>query len=315
MAWTSPKTWAAAEVPTAALFNAHVRDNSALLKTSINDDGKFIALSSTYVADLDGSLLTAIVHLAAATEFTAGKNDFGADTSTRIIVPVGTDLFDGSPGNKTAGSIWIEGDYLHHIASNQNEWRFLGTLVGTPGGGAIAGSVWVDTDGAVHYIDADADERKLTSNSAPHTDAAALSGSVWVETYLHSAYTSGAETQWHYDLAHGDDGSGVHGDSHGDSTSSSHADWHHDTAHDDSHGDVAYNDGHVDEYTDYSDDPHYDYSHVDSHWDDPHTDTHGDTAHDDAHGDNHTDVHTDTHTDHNDHADYAHEDVPESVGT
>lgn len=27
MAWTSPRTWASGEVPTAAIFNSHVRDN------------------------------------------------------------------------------------------------------------------------------------------------------------------------------------------------------------------------------------------------------------------------------------------------
>lgn len=312
MAWTAPKTWTA-EVVTAAMFNEQIRDNLAVLKTSINDDGKFIAFSSSYLADLSGTNLTGVVRLAAATEFTAGKNNFNAGTA-RVVVPVGTDLFDGTAGNKTAGSVWVEGDYLHHIASNQNEWRFLGTFVSTPGGGAISGSVWVDSDGAVHYIDADGDERKLTSNSAPHTDAAAVSGSVWVETYLHSAYTSGAETQWHNDLAHGDDGTGVHGDAHGDSTSSSHADWHHDTAHTDSHSDTPYYDYSDYAYTDYWDYIHMD-DHTDNHTDISHSDSHGDVAHDDAHGDWHVDTHTDTHTDHNDHADYAHEDVPESMGT
>jgi hypothetical protein len=38
-AWTTPKTWDSINPPTAAEFNAHIRDNLTLLKTSINDDG------------------------------------------------------------------------------------------------------------------------------------------------------------------------------------------------------------------------------------------------------------------------------------
>lgn len=39
MAWTSPRTWVAAETVTALLLNTHVRDNLNLLKTWIRDDG------------------------------------------------------------------------------------------------------------------------------------------------------------------------------------------------------------------------------------------------------------------------------------
>lgn len=39
MAWTTPRTWNAGEVVTAALMNLHVRDNLNVLKTSIWDDG------------------------------------------------------------------------------------------------------------------------------------------------------------------------------------------------------------------------------------------------------------------------------------
>ncbi len=33
MAWSTPRTWVAGETPTAAQFNAHVRDNLTALST------------------------------------------------------------------------------------------------------------------------------------------------------------------------------------------------------------------------------------------------------------------------------------------
>ena len=39
MAWTTPRTWVAAETTTAALMNTHVRDQFNILKTRIDDDG------------------------------------------------------------------------------------------------------------------------------------------------------------------------------------------------------------------------------------------------------------------------------------
>lgn len=39
MSWTTPRTWVAGEIVTAALLNTHVRDNESVLKTNINDDG------------------------------------------------------------------------------------------------------------------------------------------------------------------------------------------------------------------------------------------------------------------------------------
>lgn len=39
MAWTTPRTWSPGETVTAALMNAHVRDNMNVLKTNIADNG------------------------------------------------------------------------------------------------------------------------------------------------------------------------------------------------------------------------------------------------------------------------------------
>jgi hypothetical protein len=316
MAWTAPKTWSASEVATAALFNAHIRDNFTVLKTSINDSGKITALSTTYVADLSGTLLTGLVNPVAANEFTAGKQNFGAGTTTRFVLPTGVDLFDGAAGNKTAGSVWVEGDYLHHVASNQNEWRFLGTLVGSPAG-AVVGSVWFES-AELHYVDSTGEERRIVgTTSGMHSDAAAVTGSVWAETYVHFVGSGVQETQGHDDVAHSDV-PGSHSDSHGDVAYSdvAHSDNHGDTAHTDSHGDVAHDDQHSDFYIDESVEPPHVDIHGDSHGDTAHTDSYGDVGHYDAHSDaGHVDVpHTDTHADDPGHQDSAHQDAPENIG-
>lgn len=316
------RTWVNGEVVTAALMNEHLRDKLTRFKTPFNDDGKLVALSSSYVADLSGSALTGLLRLALDNEISAGKQNFQAGAATRVVIPVGTDKFAGAAGNKTAGSIWVEGDYLHHVSDVKNEWRYLGDVVSTPGGGALPGSVWVDTDDLVHYLDASGVERKLASSSSPHTDAAAVTGSAWVETYLHGISTGGVERQYHNDVAHSD--GSEHGDTtHLDTHSDSHTNSHSDTAHSDSHGDShtdTHSDTHLDEpHEDHDDSPvHEDIGHTDSgysdHGDVAHDDSHSDTAHSDSHSDSHSDTHSDSHTDHTDHGDAAHTDAPESIG-
>lgn len=57
MAWSSPRTWHAAETVTAVLMNLHLRDNLNILKTPITDAGKIVALSAAYLDDLSGDHL------------------------------------------------------------------------------------------------------------------------------------------------------------------------------------------------------------------------------------------------------------------
>jgi len=329
VAWTTPRTWAAGDVPTASTgspaLNAQVRDNMLVLKTPIDDNGKFRALTSSYLADLSGANLTGVGYLAASSTYTAGNQDFGAGGGSRIRLPVGTDKFAGSAGNKTAGSAWVEGDDLHVVASTQHEWYYTGTSLGSPAG-ALTGSCWVDTDDLVHYVDASGVERSVAA-AASHVDTAARSGSAWVDTdsHLHWVGTSGQEWDGHTDVA-------AHSDSHSDVA-------HSDVAHDDTHGDVAHSDAHGDDaHSDsHSDVAHSDVAHSDFHLDNasPHADTHGDLAHSDvthsdshvdsahndfhndtAHTDDHSDVaHSDSHTDsHGDHTD-THGDQPTDLGT
>lgn len=49
MGWTTPRTWSPGETVTAALMNAHVRDNLTVLKTNIADNGD-IDISSQLAA-------------------------------------------------------------------------------------------------------------------------------------------------------------------------------------------------------------------------------------------------------------------------
>ncbi len=62
MAWTSPRTWVAGELITAAIMNAHVRDNLLILKDPISDDyltneGADYTTTSTSFVDVDATNL------------------------------------------------------------------------------------------------------------------------------------------------------------------------------------------------------------------------------------------------------------------
>lgn len=91
MAWTTPKTWYASELVKQGDLNAQIRDNMLVLKTSIDNNGKITALSSTYLANLSGTNLTGVAKLASSNSFTAGTHNFNAGSGTRVILPVGAD--------------------------------------------------------------------------------------------------------------------------------------------------------------------------------------------------------------------------------
>lgn len=91
MAWTSPKTWVSGELVTDEDMNAQLRDNLLILKTSIDNNGKIVALSSTYFASLDGSALTGLLRTGVGNDITAGKQNFNGGATTRLVIPVGAD--------------------------------------------------------------------------------------------------------------------------------------------------------------------------------------------------------------------------------
>ena len=91
MAWTSPRDWVADELVTETVLNVHLRDNLNFLKTSIDDTGKIVALSATYLADLSGTNLTGVAKLASDNLYTAGVHNTGSGASARLKIPVGAD--------------------------------------------------------------------------------------------------------------------------------------------------------------------------------------------------------------------------------
>jgi hypothetical protein len=284
VAWTAPATWSNGSVPTAADLNAQLRDNLLLLKTSLTDSGKLAALSSSYVANLSGTNLTGVALLAAANSYTAGRQDL---SEARVVLPVGADK------GSDPGDLWVEGDDLHYFDEGGTEYRYQGVSVGACVG--TVGSLWVDDDAAIHYVDASGVERKCPSTSALHVDGAAFDGSLWDEgDYFHWTYLLGAEYEGHAD-AHTD------GTVHTDTSYSDHNDVAHaDVSHADvGHGDYAYSD-----HTDHTDSPvHADVGGYSDHNDAAYQDT----AHDDTTHSDHTD---NAHADHSDHGDVAHQDQP-----
>lgn len=314
MAWTAPRTWVASEVVTAAILNTHLKDNLAVLKTGRDATGRITDISSTTFASLSGLNITGLAVVASGNAFTGGRHRHQA--ASRVRVPVGTDKWEDLGGGQRRGC-WVEGDYFHHIASNQTtEYRYLGELLGSPAG-AMVGSVWIE--GAyLHYIDSSGEERRCLSagNASPHTDVQAIAGSVWVETFVHWIREAGqVEDPGHADVAHSD--GTVHNDTHGDSHTDSHSDTGHADSHGDGHTDNHQDQAHVDDHEDVT---HTDggHEHQDAHIDIPHADDHGDDhsdSHTDAaHADTHTDTHSDNpHVDHNDHGDSVHLDQPTVV--
>jgi len=303
MSWTTPRTWVDGEVTTAAQFDAHIRDNLTVLKVTRNAEGRLIELSSTTIEDLTAPD-KGMAGVGSNNNFTGGSTKFSG--AGRLVLPVGADKYVSYPFGLRSG-FWVEGDYLHHVQSDQTtEWHYLGEYVSTPAG-AVPGSIWVEGN-YLHYIDADGDERRcLSAGVTGHADAAAVGGSTWVETFVHWIREAGAlECPGHADVAHADgsehnDGHGdlAHADSHADS---GHADSHTDGAHADEHFDVAHADDH-DDHGDTLDTP----NHADEHFDvahgDVHVDYHFDTHADEPHSDDHNDSHTDWHFDHEDYSD------------
>jgi hypothetical protein len=275
------------------MFNTDVRDNTLLLKTPLGDDGRIAALDSTRLADLSGLNVTGLVLFTGAAH-TVGVQRFS--DPARVVLPVGADKWTGTKGVDAAGA-WVEGDYLHHIADDvTSEWRFLGTVVGTPAG-ATVGSFWVEGD-YPHYIDESGVERYVISNSSQHSDAAAVGGSGWIETYVHWIRQSGTqELRGHQDVIHSDSNPHTDHSDHSDSGAHSDSSSHTDTG--SAHGDSTT--PHTDLHQD-----HNDVGHADGHGDVPsaHSDHTDHTDHDD-HSDSGPHSDSSSHSDHTNHADVA----------
>lgn len=172
----------------------------------------------------------------------------------------------------TAGSVWVQGDYLHFAASTTTNYRYLGTFVALRSTGN-AGSMWID--GAnLRYLDSTLNERYLPLGSAstPTGVTSAINGSVWIENNrLNSVEgTTKQKREYHADAPHQD----VHGDT---------AQYHGDSPHDDiAHDDIAFDNSHSDSHGDGQFGQFHDDTHGDAHGDVAHGDFHSDSAHDDV---------------------------------
>jgi hypothetical protein len=95
MSWTSPRTWVAGELVTAALFNTHIRDNESELRTG------GLALSSQATNDfLYASSATQLGRLAAAT---GGVPRYtGAAWALVTLYPVGSIYINASVSTNPA---------------------------------------------------------------------------------------------------------------------------------------------------------------------------------------------------------------------
>jgi hypothetical protein len=273
MAWTSPRTWSDGEIPTGALFNAHLSANMDVLKVSRTNLGRLRGLTSDYLADLDGTDLENVAKPATSNTFSAGRTRFIGTSLLRV--PVGADMYASDGGGKVPGSFWVEGNYLHHVDASRLEWRYLGTVISVAG--AQTGFVY-GVANALRYTDASGTIRECVSSAAHHTDAVAVGGSAWVEgSYVHWVRESGGQSyQGHQDISHSDHTDHTDHADHSDVTVP-HVDTPYSHTDATTHVDHAVN-GHVD-HTDHSDTtvPHAD--HVD-HTD--HTDNVSSTAHGDV---------------------------------
>jgi len=106
----------------------------------------------------------------------------------------------------TAGSVWVQGDYLHFTPTTTTNYRYLGTYVAYRSTG-IAGSIWID--GAnLRYLDSANNERYLPLGSAstPGGVTSAINGSVWIENNrLNSVEGSTKQKrEYHTDIAFSD---------------------------------------------------------------------------------------------------------------
>lgn len=96
MAWSSPRTWVAAEVPTAAIFNTHVRDNLTYLfsgragSSVLRDNGSSYTTTSASFANIDVTNITQTVTINSgkALVYLTGTVAVGSTTTAAFDIAV-----------------------------------------------------------------------------------------------------------------------------------------------------------------------------------------------------------------------------------
>jgi hypothetical protein len=85
---------------------------------------------------------------------------------------------------KVPGSLWIESYYLHFVAADGSEWRYIGNAVQVSSP-AVPGSLWVEGD-YLHYVDGAGTEFRIDNTFIKTTTG--IEGSVWVDNQKRISY-------------------------------------------------------------------------------------------------------------------------------
>lgn len=145
MAWTSPRTWTSGEVPTAAIFNTHVRDN---LK-AIGD--AWTAWSPTLVATTIGNGSTVsrymqagkLVHFRHSVTLGSTSSVSGAQMGFTLPVNAQASNFQSIPLRiYTTGTSFVFGTALIDGAAGYDRAMFFVAAGGWTGTGLATGSHW-----------------------------------------------------------------------------------------------------------------------------------------------------------------------------
>jgi hypothetical protein len=124
MAWTTPRTWYAGEIVTAALMNTHLRDNLNILKTNIDDDGNITGANICLHTDVTPVTKSGNAAHEMMTYEIPGGTVYEAGDFVRLQT-----LFEtASPSSFTLiGKFYLGSDSITCIAQTGagNSWRYL----------------------------------------------------------------------------------------------------------------------------------------------------------------------------------------------
>lgn len=118
MAWTTPRTWVAGELETAAIMNSAIRDNLNILKTSINDDGSLKTFHKYTVT------MTDVVNVSVETDFISVTIPAGDWGDGEYIVIRGYVLHKNNKGSAGTLSpkIYVQGVTVASIPPNNTSF-------------------------------------------------------------------------------------------------------------------------------------------------------------------------------------------------
>lgn len=151
MAWSTPRTWTAGEIPTAAIFNAHVRDNLLALQDRIQEVIKSADETVTNSAALqdDNELqFTAVAGQKYDFTFTLSltSSTLAADIAVALTFPAGTMIWTGI-GLDTAATSSIANVRIAGASGSGTSLNFGVTTASA--GLIISGSFICTTSGTV----------------------------------------------------------------------------------------------------------------------------------------------------------------------